>query len=83
MSLKLSRFPSEIVHSTYKYVNVDRKKLTYDRMSEDFVFCEKVKKAGIPLFVDTDILCGHMQSVQVWPTADGGYEVRTMGGEVY
>jgi len=67
----------------YKYVNVDRKKLTYDRMSEDFVFCEKVKKAGIPLFVDTDILCGHMQSVQVWPTADGGYEVRTMGGEVY
>ena len=67
----------------YKYLNFDEKELTYDRMSEDFVFCEKVKEANIPIYADTDVTCGHLHSVAVWPVNDGEYEVQSLAGEVY
>jgi hypothetical protein len=53
------------------------------RLSEDMVFCERLGKIGIPIYADTSIRCGHMHSVQIWPTSDGGSEVKTLNGEVY
>lgn len=67
----------------YDYVNYDPEKYTYDRMSEDMVFCKKLQNAGIPLYADSDIICGHLHSVQIWPTEDGGFETKTIGGDVY
>jgi len=54
-----------------------------ERLSEDMKFCKKCMDAGIPIYADTDIKCGHLQSVQIWPTDEGGYEVQTLAGEVY
>ena len=53
-----------------------------DRMSEDMVFCKKAMKAGIPIYADTDIKCGHFQSVVIEPTDEGGYQVKSLAGEV-
>jgi hypothetical protein len=53
-----------------------------DRVSEDMTFCKKCMDAGIPIYADTDIKCGHFLSAQVIPTDDGGYQVETMAGEV-
>lgn len=53
-----------------------------DRLSEDMVFCKKCMEAGIPLYANTDVKCGHFLSAQVMPTNDGGYQVVTMAGEV-
>ena len=53
-----------------------------NRQSEDMVFCRKCQQAGIPIYADTDIRCGHFLSAQVIPTDDGGYEVQTMAGDV-
>lgn len=61
----------------YRMFNGER-----DRLSEDMVFCKKCQKAGIPIYADTEIKCGHFLSAQVFPTEDGGYEVQTMNGDV-
>jgi GT2 family glycosyltransferase len=53
-----------------------------DRISEDMTFCKKCMEAGIPIYADTDITCGHFLSAQVVPTSDGGYQVETMAGDV-
>lgn len=52
------------------------------RLSEDMTFCKKCMDAGIPIYADTDIKCGHFLSAQVVPTDDGGYQIETMAGEV-
>lgn len=53
-----------------------------DRLSEDMAFCQKCMNAGIPIYADSDIKCGHFLSAQVMPTDEGGYEIITMSGEV-
>lgn len=63
----------------YEYREFNGKK---ERLSEDMVFCKKCKEAGIPIYADTDITCGHFLSARVEPTDNGGYQVVTMGGEV-
>lgn len=63
----------------YKYQMFEGKR---DRQSEDMVFCRKCQLAGIPIYADTDIRCGHFLSARVMPTTDGGYEVITMAGDV-
>jgi hypothetical protein len=32
----------------------------YSKFSEDFEFCQRAKKAGYQLYVDTAVLCGHL-----------------------
>lgn len=43
--------------------------LSFDKASklqgEDLYFCEKLKKAGIPVVVDTNVICGHMKMVDL------------------
>jgi len=63
----------------YEYKEINGKQ---DRLSEDMVFCRKCKEANIPIYADTDIVCGHFLSARVEPTDNGGYQVLTMGGEV-
>jgi len=63
----------------YEYKMFEGKR---DRLSEDMTFCKKCQDAGIPIFADSDIRCGHFLSAQVFPTDDGGYEVVTMAGDV-
>ena len=36
-------------------------------LSEDLYFCELCKKAGIPIFTDTRVACGHMLRRAQWP----------------
>ena len=62
----------------YEYTTFQGK---HDRISEDMVFCKKCMVAGIPIYADTDIKCGHFLSAQVIPTNEGGYEVKTMAGD--
>lgn len=37
-------------------------------LSEDLFFCEKCKKAGIKIYTDTRVGCGHMLRHVQWPT---------------
>jgi len=37
-------------------------------LSEDLYFCEKCKAAGIPIFTDSRVGCGHMLRHVQWPT---------------
>lgn len=67
----------------FEYRYMELKNYKYERMSEDMVFCKKCKDSGIPVYADTDIFCGHINQSQIWPTPDGGYEVRTLAGESY
>jgi len=63
----------------YEYTMFEGKR---ERKSEDMVFCKKCMDAGIPMYADSDVQCGHFLSAQVVPTGDGGYEVITMAGDV-
>jgi hypothetical protein len=41
-------------------------------ISEDFDFCEKARKAGIPIHIDTSIRCGHIDFSKIdWAGARG------------
>lgn len=42
----------------FKWVNYANEKR--DVLTEDFYFCEELRKAGIPRYVDTRVACGHM-----------------------
>ena len=64
----------------YKYQQIEGK---WERQSEDMVFCNKCKEAGIPIYADSEVICGHFHSVQIIPTHEGGYEVKTLQGDVY
>jgi len=41
-------------------------------LSEDLVFCEKAKKAGFPIYVDTAVECGHIMTARVVKLKDLG-----------
>ena len=38
-------------------------------LSEDLYFCVQCGKAGIPIYMDTRVGCGHMMRHLQWPTA--------------
>jgi len=44
-------------------------------VSEDFDFCEKVKKAGFPILIDTSIICHHDVSAMVGDKGIVGYPI--------
>ncbi len=49
-----------------------------EELNEDLNFSEKVRAAGIPMYVDLDTLVGHWDACAVWPMRlpDGGWSVR-------
>ncbi len=51
-----------------------------EECGEDLSFCEKVREAGYPIFVDLDARQGHLSPVAAWPDklADGTWTVRLM-----
>jgi len=53
------------------------------RESEDMVFCKKCMEAKIPIYATSNVTAGHMHSMQIWPTEDGGYEIKTLAGDVF
>lgn len=42
----------------FKWVNYENEKRTV--LTEDYYFCEELRKAGIKRYVDTRVACGHM-----------------------
>lgn len=38
-----------------------------ERQGEDLFFCEKVREAGMSIYVDLDTLMGHITTIEVWP----------------
>lgn len=48
--------------------------------SWDIYFCEKARKAGFKLYVDTDNCMGHLVTLALWPVRDEqgnwGYDIR-------
>lgn len=53
------------------------------RWSEDAVFAYKCMEKGIPHFVDTSIVCGHLHEVNIVQADSKNYEVRKLSGELY
>lgn len=49
-----------------------------EEVAEDVYFCEKLRKAGIPVHVDLDCVIGHYSPVAVWPVRleDGSWTMR-------
>jgi len=49
--------------------------------SEDFFFCEKARRSGYKLYVDTSVVCRHMGPVRILPSvgAQGLYEYKQAG----
>ena len=41
--------------------------ISRELMREDLVFCDKLRKHGIKLYIDTDTPMGHITHVAVWP----------------
>lgn len=56
----------------YKYEQRDGK---WDRWSEDMVFSKKLYDKGIHIYLDTDIVCGHMQRFQIKQSDDENYSI--------
>jgi hypothetical protein len=40
------------------------------KLGEDLAFCKRVKEAGIPIYCDTELVCGHVTSI---PIGEGHY----------
>jgi hypothetical protein len=53
------------------------------KFSEDATFAKKCFDKGIPHFAHTDVQCGHIHSVVIWPADDGHYQIRRLSGELY
>ena len=49
----------------YDWVNYDDD--SRGMLSEDLYFCERCKQAGIPVYTDTRVGCGHMLRHAQWP----------------
>ncbi|HDY88888.1 MAG TPA: hypothetical protein ENH82_12350 [bacterium] len=49
-------------------------------MSDDYFFCDKAKKAGYKVYVDTSVPCGHISNIaineELWKMNLGGNEIR-------
>ncbi len=52
-----------IKYPWYDWVNYENK----GQLSEDLYFCEQLKNAGIPVYADTRVACGHLFRAVVWP----------------
>jgi len=63
----------------YKPVEPEWDKTKVEQISEDYVFCDKVREAGYKIHVDGSLLCGHVGPYIVWPhkvTGDGVGQAR-------
>lgn len=55
--IKTSLFGS-LKYPWFDWVNYDDE--CHSQLSEDLFFCERCRRAGIPIWTDTRVLCGHM-----------------------
>lgn len=53
------------------------------KWSEDMVFGKKCYDAGIPHFVQTDVVCPHIHGVLIEPISATEYQVRKLSGDIY
>lgn len=56
-----------------------------DGWCDDVAFFNRARKAGFQLYMDTDLRCGHMTSLTLWPSYIGGRwhsEYKNEGGNV-
>lgn len=55
---------SRLKYPWYKWANYPDKKRT--SISEDLFFCELCRKAGIPIYADVRVSCGHLMRYVQW-----------------
>lgn len=69
--------PVDAVGAAFLYVSIEvfRKVpspwFEHGRLSEDYDFCEKARRAGFPIFVDLGLRIGHLAQAVVMPGEDG------------
>lgn len=64
----------------YKEFGVDNKKTKW---SEDAVFGKKCYDAGIPHFVESNVVCKHVHSALIYPVSKKEYQIEGFGGRIY
>lgn len=55
----------QLEYPWYDWVNYEDRSI--GMLSEDLFFCEKCKQAGIPVYTDARVGCGHMMRRVQWP----------------
>jgi len=57
----------ELNNSVFAYDEIDGEFVT-----EDYVFCNKLKSQGYKIFIDTEVLCGHLGEAMIMPEYSNG-----------
>ena len=67
-------------HKHKRFIKFDGK--DYTRWSEDIAFCNKWRKAGYDIYVDTNVLCYHLTTMAIGINEDGQFSFNSIQ-EIY